>query len=423
MFKKTVLVPAVLAGLLTLNVWAKDSQTSIELQQHAPEDLSRILVSILPDHPRMLAAKNALLASESRLQAADRPLYNPELEIDSENTDINTSFLQLSQTIDSGGQRKARKRVADSEINGAKATYELEKLSLLKDLLGAMADEQSGREIAKLASEGLELMRQFADIAERRFKAGDLSQVETDLAQLAFNQALMSHAQSLSDAAEARERMMALFQLPPDQVPGLPESLPSPALPQAARLDNFLDQLPEIEVIRMEVSALRESVSLRESERSWEPTIAIRGGREDEESLVGLSLSLPLKIRNNQKAEVQTARQELARSEQIFLQKKRNVRARIMSSTERYRLLLTAFKAWQKNGRSHVDRQLKSINRLWQSGDMSTAEYLVQVKQALETQTAGIELRNQMWLSSFDWMNNTASIDDWLNMTNTGTEK
>ena len=51
---------------------------------------------------------------------------------------------------------------------------------------------------------------------------------------------------------------------------------------------------------------------------------------------------------------------------------------------------------------------------------MSTTEYLVQLKQALETQASGIELRNKMWRSSFDWMNDTASIDDWLKITNTG---
>lgn len=414
MTNKTILVSALCAGLLTMNVWAKDSQPIISLQQYAPAELTELVGSILPNHPRTLAARESLRASVSRLQAADRPLYNPELAIDTENTDVNTSFLQFSQTIDSGGQRKARTRIANAELEAARASFELEQLSLLQDLLSALANEQSGREVAKLATEGLELMRQFADIAERRFKAGDLAEVENDLAQLAYNEALMSHAQALSAAATARERLVALYQLPPAQIPGLPESLPEPALPVAASLDSFLDQLPVIHKAQMNVAALRENISLRQSERSWEPTIAIRGGREDEESLVGLTLSLPLKIRNDQKAEVQTARQELAQAEQILLQEKRNNRAQVLSSTERYRLLQTAFQSWQKKGRGHVSRQLESIKRLWQSGDMSTAEYLIQVKQALDTQTAGIELRNQMWLSSFEWMNNTASIDDWL---------
>ncbi|MFW2438129.1 MAG: TolC family protein [Arenicellales bacterium] len=421
MLKKTHFVPAVLAGLLTSTVWANQTSSHIQLNHYAPTDLTVLISGILPTHPRLLSARSALHAAVTRQQAAERPLYNPELEIDTENTDINTSVLQLSQTIDSGGQRKARTRIADAELEAARATFELAEQSLLNDLLTALADEQSGRKIAKLATEGLELMREFADIAQRRYKAGDLTQVETDLAQLAYNEALMTNAQAMSAAATARERLIALYQMSPSATPDLPETLPVPELPVS--LDAFISELPVMREATHQLNAARENVSLRIGKRSWEPTVAIRGGREDEESLVGLTLSLPLKIRNNQKAQVETARQVLAQTQQTLRQEQRNVKAQVLSSTERYRLLLTAFHAWQKNGRSHVLRQLKLIKRLWQSGDMSTTDYLVQLKQALETQASGIELRNTLWRSSFEWMNDTASIDNWLQLTNTGSRK
>lgn len=421
MLKKTHVVPVVLAGLLTTPLWANQTSSQIQLNRYAPADLTALMSDILPTHPRLLSARSALHAAVTRLQSAERPLYNPELEIDTENTDINTSVLQLSQTIDSGGQRKARTRIADAELEAARASFELAEQSLLNDLLKALADQQSGKEIAQLATEGLELMREFADIAQRRYKAGDLTQVETDLAQLAYNEALMTHAQAMSAAATARERLIALYQMTPSATPALPETLPYPELP--ASLDIFINNLPVMRKAEHQLSAARENISLRQGERSWEPTIAIRGGREDEESLVGLTLSLPLKIRNNRKAQVETARQEFSQAEQLLRQELRNIKAQVLSSTERYRLLLTAFNAWQKNGRSHVLRQLKLIKRLWQSGDMSTTDYLVQLKQALETQASGIELRNTLWRSSFEWMNDTASIDNWLQLTNTGSRK
>lgn len=421
MLKMTHFVPVVLAGLLSTTVWANQISSQIQLNRYAPADLIALVSDILPTHPRLLAARNTLHAAASRLQSAERPLYNPELEIDTENTDINTSVLQLSQTIDSGGQRKARTRIAAAELDAARASFELAELALLNDLLAALADEQSGREIAKLATQGLELMREFADIAQRRFKAGDLAQVETDLAQLAYNEALMTHAQAMSETAAARERLIALYQMPPSATPDLPEMLPVPELPVS--LDIFINELPIMRKARHKLTATRENIALRQSERSWEPTVAIRGGREGEETLVGLTLSLPLKIRNNQKAQVQAARQELAQAEQTLMQEQRNIRAQVLSSTEHYRLLLTAFHAWKKNGRSHVIRQLKLIKRLWQSGDMNTTEYLVQLKQALETQASGIKLRNTLWRSSFKWMSDTASIDNWLQLANTRSYK
>ncbi|HEC27053.1 MAG TPA: TolC family protein [Gammaproteobacteria bacterium] len=421
MTNKTLLVSALCAGLLAIPVWANQTKLAVPLDNYAPADLTTLISGALPDHPRLLAARDALQAAVSRLQAAGRPLYNPELEFDTENTDINTTVLQYSQKIDSGGQRKARTGVAEAELKAARAEFELAELSLLHDLLTALSDQQSGKEIAALAVEGLALMREFADIAKRRYQAGDLSQVETNLAQLAYNEALMAHAQALTAYTVAQEKVIALFPTLPAKTRVLPESLPSPVLP--ADIEAFVIELPTIRKSASSIDALSERVALRKSERSWEPTLALRGGREDEESLVGLTLSLPLKIRNNQKAEVQTARQELAQAEQKLRQTKRDLKAQVLSSTQRYRLLRSAFDAWRESGRGHIDSQLALTKRLWRSGDMSTTDYLVQLKQALDTQASGIELRNQMWRSSFEWMEDTASIDDWLKITNTGIDK
>ncbi|GBE09310.1 outer membrane efflux protein [bacterium BMS3Abin11] len=421
MINKTLLVSALCAGLLAVPTWANQTKPAVSLDNYAPADLTTLISDTLPDHPRLLAARDALQAAITRLQAAGRPLYNPELEFDTENTDINTTVLQYSQKIDSGGQRKARTGVAEAELKAARAEFELAELSLLHDLLTALSDQQSGKEIAALAVEGLELMREFADIAKRRYQAGDLSQVETNLAQLAYNEAMMAHAQALTAYTVARERVIALFPTPPAKTSVLPESLPSPVLP--ADIEAFVIELPTIRKSASNIGALSERVALRNSERSWEPTLAVRGGRENDKSLVGLTLSLPLKIRNDQKAEVQTARQELAQAEQILRQTERDLKARVLSSTQRYRLLRSAFDAWRKSGRGHIDSQLALTKRLWRSGDMSTTDYLVQLKQALDTQASGIELRNQMWRSSFEWMKDTAIIDDWLKITNTGIDK
>jgi len=61
-------------------------------------------------------------------------------------------------------------------------------------------------------------------------------------------------------------------------------------------------------------------------------------------------------------------------------------------------------------------RELELIKRLWRAGDMSTAEYLVQLKQAIDTQAAGIELRGRSWKSGFNWLYETAQITAWLDI-------
>mgnify|MGYP001821295570 FL=1 len=79
MLNKTLFVPAVLAGMLITPVWAKQTSSQINLDQYAPTDIRTLVSGILPTHPRLLAARDELHAAVTRLQAADRPLYNPEL--------------------------------------------------------------------------------------------------------------------------------------------------------------------------------------------------------------------------------------------------------------------------------------------------------------------------------------------------------
>ncbi len=387
---------------------------SIHLDQFAPPSLSKALQTVMTTHPRFEAAKASLEATYARRRVADNALYNPELEFDAERTEINKGYIQIGQTIDLRDQRGARTQVAEAEISGAKANYLLAIQGLSRDLLVALARERTARELADLADRGLKLIRQSADLAEQRHQAGDISQADLNLARLAYNEALMVHAQILADASAAKQDLRAQFMSLPASLPELPDSLPTPELPQDQ--ENFFRNLPSIRAREAQVAASRHTIKLRESERSWDPTISIRGGKEDQESLIGATITIPLHIRNTYKAEVEVARQNLVENERSALIAFRNQRATVHANTERYQLLQNAWRDWEKTGLSSINRQLNLIERLWRAGDMSTAEYLIQLKQALDTQAAGLELRGQLWESGFDWLYETASIDTWLNI-------
>ncbi len=392
----------------------------IVLDKAAPDALAQSIGAILPSHPLTRAAKARLEAARANLRAADKGSYNPELEIDTEDTDINTSYIQLSQTFDVGGKRGSRTSMAEAGLIRARAEYIQARQSLSNKLLSAMAENNTRQQLARLAERGLKLMKEFADIAEQRHRAGDLNQVELDLARLAYNEALMQHAQALADAAESNQRLRALFADDTDNLPALPESMPTPRLPDD--MDPFLLGLPAMQALRAEVDVAKYNVKLRQSERSWDPTFALRGGREDQQTLLGATFSIPLNIVNAYKAEVDVANQERISVEQEAQQMFRNLRGEVLSTTERYRLLQVAWRNWKQSGRISVNRQLKLIKKLWRAGDMSTAEYLIQLKQALDTQAAGLSLRGQLWRSGFNWMNTTASIDTWLNLNDKGSE-
>lgn len=77
----------------TLPVWSAQST--------APP-LGELLQRVWQEHPRVQATEAAVEIARALSEAADRPVYNPELEIDAEQTDIETYSIGLKQTIDWG---------------------------------------------------------------------------------------------------------------------------------------------------------------------------------------------------------------------------------------------------------------------------------------------------------------------------------
>jgi len=390
------------------------AETAPGSAQTVPIALSNFIRGNLADHPDLLAAKADIQSAKAALRAADQAVYNPELEFDYEESDIKTKSIGISQTIDWGDQQGSRTAVAQAELDKAIASYDIAIQSLIRDLLTRLAENQTRNTLAQLSNETLKLMDEFKQIAERRYQAGDLSQVELNLARLAHSQSLMEQANIMSDSTEAHEELRVIMGTIPDTLPELPEQMPEPALNND--LEAYLQQLPVIRIQLAKVRATRQQINLRKSEKAWNPTIGISTGSEGDESLLGFNLSIPLNIRNSYSAEVDAAQQSLIAREQRAHLAYRDTRATLLVTTERYRNLLKAWNNWQLHSSSSVEQQLMLIKQLWKAGDISAADYLLQLKQALETQATGLELRNQLWQVAFDWMSLTASIDNWLNI-------
>ncbi len=377
-------------------------------------DLSAFIKSSLTNHASVLAAKAEVSSAHASLLAAQQAIYNPDLELEYEDGEVKTQTIGYSQTIDWGDQQGSRTSVSQAELSSVMANYEMTMQSLIKDLLVSLAENQTGEELAQLSSQTLNLMSEFKDIAEQRHRAGDLNRADLNLARLAYNQSLMEQANAQSDAIEALEKLRAILGEIPAVVPSLPEQLPKPVI--SKDLDAFLKQLPVIKTQMAQVSVARQEVALRKSEKSWDPTVSVTAGTEGDESLIGLNLSIPLNFRNDFSAEVDAAYQNLISNEQHAQLAFRDTKASLIITAKRYQNLLKAWNHWRNFSQASVTQQLTLIKELWNSGDISASDYVLQLKQALEAQATGLELRNQLWRVAFQWMTLTASIDGWLNI-------
>lgn len=381
--------------------------------------LRQLLGETLEQNPGVQAARAAVEAAEARARGADRPLYNPELELDAEQAENRSGTLGLSQAIDWADKRGARTDVADAELEAVRAEYATVRQQLAGELLAALGRYHTAADIQRLAQQRLELMQRFLDLAEQRRRAGDLNQVELDLARLAHTQATLQLSRTASDLAEAEQGLAAITGEPRRDWPALPQDLP--AL-QTLDADTLLMNLPTLRARQARVGTARATVTLRTRERRADPTLGVRAGQErkfrngddDEYGAVGLTLSIPLYVRNSYRAEVQAAGAELTQAEQSLQDSYRRARAQLLSAADRYRLSHGAWQAWLRTGQASVGSQVSLLERIWRAGEMSTADYLVQLNQTLDTRIDALEAQGRLWTAWADWLVASGQADAWL---------
>ncbi len=407
---------ALVLGALLIVPWtASAAETTTLNAVSADPALIHFVQSVVDANPRVQAARSALEASGAYRDAASRPLYNPELSFEAENAADRTRALGISQTFDWGGKREARTDVAESDRLVVEAEYLGVRWAVTVELLDGLAQHQTGQERTELARSREALMDRFVNLAQRRYDAGDLAQVEFDLARLTATDARIQSATAAAELAEARQ---AVRNLTPrssasDQWPTLPGALPS--LPEsAANPETLVLELPEVQTAQRRVDSAAALAELRRREQRPDPTLSVAGGDEDGETLIGLNLSIPLYIRNNFSNEVSAALSQRNQAEQMADDVMRRAYARLTSAAERYELSQGAWEAWQETGKASLARQTEQLQRLWEAGELSTTDYLVQLTATLNVQEHALDLRETLWRAWFEWLRASGQVDTWL---------
>ena len=390
--------------------WAFDEREAVSAAEPA---LRQFVLSVVEANPRVQAARSALDASLAFRDAASRPLYNPQLSLDAENAETDTRSIGISQTLDWSGKRKARTAVAESDRLVVEAEYRAARWSVTVGLLNALAQHQTGLTRHQLAESRQQLMNQFVALAQRRFDAGDLNQVEYDLARLSATDARIQQATAGAALAEARQAVRSLaVRAPVSQWPLLPAMTPN--LPTGTNPQDLVLQLPEVLAARRQVESADALVELRRREKRPDPTLSLAGGEENGEGLIGLTLSMPLFVRNRFNYEVTAALAERSQAQQIADDVLQRAHARLVSAAERYDLSRGAWGDWASTGQTSLARQTDQLQRLWEAGELSTTDYLVQLTATLDVQENALDLREALWRAWFEWLWASGQVDAWL---------
>jgi outer membrane protein, heavy metal efflux system len=378
-----------------------------------PADLSLALREIWLSHPEVGEARAMVESARASARAAGRPLYNPSLQLDMENADVDRRTVGVNLTLDMAGKRSARAAEGEAGLRYAQAAYDQIRQDVASRWLKAwFAASMTGR-IRQIGSQRLELMQRFDALAAQRLAFGDLSSPERDLAALALAEAQAQQAASIGKAAGAQANLRALGgagSVAEEIRPGLPPplSLEAPGLP---------DGLPELRVAHARADTARAGVVVAQREQRLDPTLGITGGKVRvapgrSDNVIGLSLSIPLAVRNNYSAQVDAARANVDAATAGVLSQQRIAQARLDESVSRYSALREASKSFDSSRAAAFTDRTGMLERLWKSGEITTSDYLVQLRQSLDTALSGLELRNDTWQAWIDFLSASGRLLD-----------
>jgi cobalt-zinc-cadmium efflux system outer membrane protein len=412
--------PAGVAWLLftaTLNAAPRpDRAPTPSSANGTPTSLQAAVRRLWDTSPDVQASKAQLDAARARADAAARPLYNPALALDAEDADVNRRTAGLSLTLDLSGKRRARASQGSAELRVSEAHDTLVRRDIAARWLKAWSATALAERQNVLGQQRLALMQRFDELAAQRLKVGDISSTERDLAGLALGEAQVQQVALVANEAAARANLQAVGAGLVANLPVLPDDLPPPLVEAPAARAS--DELPELVQARAEQDSAEASVRVAQRARVPDPTVSLTGGQVRNgaisDRVVGLSVSIPLPVLNTGRAEVAAAQAQAEAVAADARARRQVLDAALVEARTRYEAMRSASMAFRAGRAAAFEDRAVLLEKLWRAGEIGTSDYLVQLKQSLDTALSGLELESRAWQAWFDYLAAAGRLTDWI---------
>ena len=420
--------------------------------------LERVVAGAVERSPEVAAARAEETGAEGARAADGRLLRdNPQLELEAA-SDVLTGNqgeqrveVMLSQTVEVAGQRGLRVERAEAALEAARARRRAAVLEAAAEAVGAAVELERMEARARLAVEAVELARALEEATERRFKAGDVSELDRNGAALERARAEARVAQARAEADGARAALnrrlgrpagapltVAVLavgaQVVPSEdalhlagaSPSEPRDVhtssatgPNPPHASAAPASRASDtpqmraaratlpgplatERPELQAARAEEAAAKAEVELLRRERFPDPTLGVGYERERRpeshgaltdlhtEHLLVARLSLPLPLWDRNQRELSEARARRSTREAERVAREREVEAELAVARSTYEAAQAANTALAA-AQPAVERNLALVRRAYEAGELDLNALLLARDRAFAARAEAVD--------------------------------
>lgn len=339
------------------------------------------------------------------IEAADRAVYNPELGINYQSADTDVYSLGLSQTIDWGDKRGATTQIAKLEAQILLTDINLERSQMLAERLLALAEQAQMNKALTFAEQQLSFTQAQLDIAEQRFAAGDLSDVELQLVKLELASNTADYALAEQSALVADGKVIELL--------GGNKLSFGEFIPEIRQFVSGISpkaELPALTSAYQQVLLAKTNTIKVKADTATDPTINLGVEKEGDDNKVGLGIAIPLPVRNNYSELQVIADKGLVIAEQNYLARERVLTAKQAQFYNALPRLLARYQDWRERVEASGSKAAKSLSQQWQAGDISTSEYLQSRRQLAASYLVGLNLETAIYQSWLNWMGESGQL-------------
>ncbi len=330
-----------------------DSAAVSRPEVHEPEgelDLRETLALALLHNPKLAETSWNMRIMEARvLQSSLRP--NPELEVEVEefagsgsrrDFEAAEASIRLSQVIELGGKRPARKRLAGMERRLADYDFEAERLAVLTDATIGFIDVLAAQEQLIMAEDLLHLSEEMYDVVTERVRAGKVTPLEETKASIELANRKIELAKIKSNLHVARKRLAATWGSTAPRfikVTGAIEQVRE--VPHLEAIEAHIQMNPDVARWAVEMEHRLAELALERARRVFDLTLSMGVQRftESDDYAFTFGFSLPVPLFDRNQGSVREARYRLAQVEQ----KTKNAEVRAVTAlAESYEALVSA---------------------------------------------------------------------------------
>lgn len=347
-------------------------------------DLARRRAPIaLSSSARIAEARSRLVGASVLLR--DNPVIDSEIgrRETADGRNLQELDLGVSQSVELGGKRSARIAEARAGVDRESAVVSNSLRQLLRDVSVAYFQTIAAQKRVGIAIAGKQVADDLHRISERRFQAGDIAQLELNLARNSAARASAELRAAEADELAAYATIRSLLGLRPDELLAIEGTLEQPAAP--ADYFALIESRPDIRALEAERGEAEAIGRLGSSLRVPDISLGVRQKREEgANATVGtVGVTLPVFNRGQEQTALATARRNRV---DIELNALRNViRNEIVSAIEVSRRKSDAVAELTRGALPQLDENERLTIRSYEEGEIGLAELLLIRRETLET--------------------------------------